>query len=515
MIRSLLLLCPSVALLALDFAPPFQDHVVLQRGKPVPIWGAATPGEPVTLRFSDQEHRAMVDTEGHWRIVLDPLDASRDGRELTVVCGVETLRLSDVLVGDVWLCSGQSNMEFALAPCLGATEDIAAADLPLVRQLKIPWKSSSVPLDRSAHGGWIPCTPKSAGSFSAVGFYFAREISKAIEVPVGIISCNWSGSNIEPWIPPIGYRMVPALQAQATEVDAGDPTTAIGARNHREFLELMRSWILSADSALKAGRYPPPMPSAPGPTDNKTRYYNGMVHPLASFALRGVLWYQGESNGNEGLSYTAKMQALVTGWRTMFRQGDLPFLYVQLANHQKSDPDKPEGGDGWSRLREAQLSSLTIPKTGMAVTIDIGDAADIHPKNKADVGIRLARWALASEYGKQIVPSGPLFRRQTVIGSTISIEFEHAENGLMMAAKQGRMEATPTPDAELRWFSIAGSDKVWHSAKAQIVGNRLVVSSPRVPAPVAVRYAFAMNPAGANLYNSDGLPASPFRTDQW
>lgn len=243
--------------------------------------------------------------------------------------------------------------------------------------------------------------------------------------------------------------------------------------------------------------------------------YNGMLHCVVPFAIKGALWYQGESNGGEGDEYLAKMRALVGGWRKIWNQGDFPFYHVQLANFEKPNDD-PAGGNGWARCRMAQLQSLTIPRTGMAVTIDIGEGPDIHPKNKFDVGERLAAWALHDEYGKKdITPSGPLYKELKVDGNKAIITFNHTGRGLMVGKKEGREPAKAVPNGALQRFAIAGEDKKWVWAEAVIVGDSVVVSSPIVAAPVAVRYAFSMNPEGCNLYNKDGLPASPFRTDNW
>jgi sialate O-acetylesterase len=255
----------------------------------------------------------------------------------------------------------------------------------------------------------------------------------------------------------------------------------------------------------------------PGPgVGEPTRLYNGMIAPVVPYAIRGALWYQGESNGGEGATYLHKMSALVGGWRQVWSEGDFPFYYVQLANFQQSDPSKPAGGDGWANLREAQLKALVIPNTGMAVIIDIGDAANVHPKDKQDVGKRLALWALAGTYGKKdLVFSGPLYKSHAIAGNKIRIAFDHVGGGLIVGEKRGLAPVAEVKDGKLKWFAIAGEDNVWHWADAVIDGPTVVVSSAEVANPVAVRYAFAMNPEGANLYNKEGLPASPFGMTDW
>jgi len=310
-----------------------------------------------------------------------------------------------------------------------------------------------------------------------VGYYFGRRLQKDLGVPIGLVGSNWGGTRIEPWTTLDGFRSVPELEGIAKKVEAYDKTTKVGGGH----------------------------PSA---------IYNAMVHPLAPFAMRGAIWYQGESNGNEGVSYYHKKKALVNGWRKLFNP-NLAFYWVQLANFRNPN-DKPAGGDGWARIREAQLQALEIPHTGMAVIIDIGEARDIHPRNKQDVGIRLAHWALHQTYEKKaVVPSGPLYKSHKVEGGAIRVSFDHASGGLIVGEKVGLEPTKAVEGGKLGRFAIAGEDQKWHWAEATIDGDDVLVRSPDVPKPVAVRYAYSMNPVGANLYNKAGLPASPFRTDSW
>jgi len=347
-------------------------------------------------------------------------------------------------------------MEMSLGQCLGAADDIKAADLPKIRHIKINKVESAKPeADAPVAGPWQVCSPATAGGFTAAGFYFAREIQQKTKVPIGIIDDNWGGTRIEPWIAP--------------------------------------------ESGGSSG------------------IYNAMVHPLLPLPIKGALWYQGESNGDEGDTYYDKMKALIGGWRTQWKQGDFPFYYVQLANFQAVS-EEPAGGNGWAKLREAQTKSLTLPNTGMAVILDtvpLAEAGDIHPKNKYDVGMRLARWALAHDYGQKLEVSGPLFKVLKIEGGKVRLAFDHFGSGLMVGKKEGRNPAVEDKQGKLKRFAIAGADKKWFWADAVIVDNTVTVSSPDVKEPVAVRYAYQMNPDGANLYNREGLPASPFRTDAW
>lgn len=454
----------------------FGDSMVLQRDLPVPVWGWAEAGEKVTVSFADQTQQTTADPNGRWQVKLEPLTAAAKGQALKVT-GNNAIELNDVLVGEVWICSGQSNMEWSVNASLNGKEEAAAADHPMIRMFNVEGHLTSPVAKDTCPGQWKVCQPNTVGGFSAVGYFFGRRLQSELGVPVGLVGSNWGGTRIEPWTSPSGFRSVPELKEIADQVDAYDESTKVQGRS----------------------------PSA---------IYNAMVHPLAPFAMRGGIWYQGESNGNEGESYYHKKQALVNSWREIF-QPDLAFYWVQLANW-KAPTDDPAGGDGWAKIREAQRKALNIDHTGMAVIIDIGEAGDIHPRNKQDVGSRLAQWALHQTYGREdVVPSGPLYKSHRVDGNSIRVSFDHVGDGLMVGVKEGLQPTAEDTDGKLQRFAVAGADKQWHWAEATIDGDDVVVSSPQVSEPVAVRYAYSMNPAGANLYNREGLPASPFRTDDW
>ncbi|MEI6676882.1 MAG: sialate O-acetylesterase [Verrucomicrobiota bacterium] len=440
----------------------FTDNMLLQRDMPVRVWGWADVGEDVSVALAGKSAATKADAKGQWALELPALKAG-ENLELAVK-GKNELTLKNILMGDIWVCSGQSNMEMGLNGCLGAGEDIKAADLPKIRRIKFNHAKSGQPEpDAPTATPWQVCTPQTAGGFTAVGFYFAREIQQKTGVPIGIVDSNWGGTRIEPWV---------------STADLG-------------------------------------VPAAKGDTGSM---YNAMIHPLVRLSIKGALWYQGESNGTEGDSYYEKMLTLISGWRKQWGQGEFPFYFVQLANFQAPSVD-PTGGNGWARLREAQTKSLSIPNTGMAVIIDtvpLTQSGDIHPKNKFDVGMRLARWALGRDYGqKDLVVSGPLFKALKIEGAKARLEFTHTGSGLMIAKKEGLVPAVEDKEAKLQRFAVAGADKKWFWATAVIDDNAVVVSSPEVKEPVAVRYAFEMNPDGANLFNREGLPASPFRTDAW
>lgn len=495
----------------------FGDHMVLQRSKPVPVWGWAAPGEAVVVTFAEQTVRTVADGDGRWLVKLHPLAASAEGRTLEVRAG-NTLTLQDVVVGEVWLCSGQSNMWFQVSKTLGAKEAKAGADLPDIRVVEIPRRHAPKP-ELDVPGTWVVSAPKTVGNFTAVGFYFARELHGRLDVPVGIICSTWFGTRIEPWTPPIGFRGVPALAAEAKRIDGWNPATPAGQEVWGQYLDSVSAWVEVGREDLKAGRPLAALPAPPAPESGRaeaTCLFNAMIRPLVPYALRGVLWYQGEANGEETpMLYRHRMRALVTGWRHWWADAALPFYYVQLPNYGKPNPD-PAGGDGFAALREEQRRALELPHTGMAVTIDIGNARDVHPKNKRDVAARLLRWALHFTYSQsEVLPSGPLYRRHRVDGRTLRIEFDWVGEGLMAGRKQGEAPVAETPGVPLRGFSLAGADRRWHAAQAVIDGATVCVSADGVTAPIAVRYAYAGTPVGANLYNRAGLPASPFRTDSW
>ena len=473
----LLSLClASHARADVKLASIFGDSMVLQQELLVPVWGWADKGETVKVEFAGQTKVIKARDDGTWQVTIEPLEASAQGQTLTVT-GSNTIEVKDILVGEVWICSGQSNMEWPLSGSLNAKEEIAAADFPNIRLFNVTGHTTSPVAKDEAPGQWQVCTPQSAAGFTAVGQFFGRRLHRELDVPIGLVGSNWGGTRIEPWASPAGFHSVPELKEIAAQVDAYTAETEVGRGS----------------------------PSA---------IYNAMIHPLAPFSMRGAIWYQGESNGNEGESYYHKKKALVNGWRKLFNP-DLAFYWVQLANFQAPNDD-PAGGNGWARIRDAQTRALDIKHTGMAVIIDIGEAGDIHPKNKQDVGGRLAQWALHQTYGKKdLVPSGPMFKSQQIEDGRIRVSFKHVGAGLIVGLKEGLEPTQGVKDGKLARFAIAGEDKKWHWADAKIDGEDVVVSSQEVAKPVAVRYGWSMNPEGANLYNLDGFPAGPFRTDDW
>jgi sialate O-acetylesterase len=485
--------------------------MVLQRDQAVPVWGWADDGEKVTVEFAAQKVEATAQG-GKWSASLAALKADGKGATFTVT-GKNKIELSDVLVGEVWFCSGQSNMEWTVAASKNAKEEIAAADNPRIRHFKVPHVTSDKPQDEvKTQGGWQLTTPATAGSFTGVGYFFAREIQKELDVPIGLIGNNWGGTRIEPWIPPVGFQQVPALKDIADNlanlpakiplmVPATEP--ALDAEGKPV---LDKSGKPTTRPVVGPDRRPKMVPALdkdgkPVTTashGSPMAIYNAMVHPVVPYAIRGVLWYQGESNNGEGMLYFEKMKALIGGWRTIWKQGDFPFLFVQLAPYRYGKPEALPG------IWEAQTASLSVPNTGMAVITDIATVGNIHPPDKQEVGRRLSLWALAKTYQKDIASyASPLFETFTVEGDKAHVTFKNAEGGLK--SRDGQ---------PLNWFTIAGEDKKFAPAKAEILANKVVVSAPEVAKPVAIRFGWN-ELAEPNLANAAGLPASPFRTDKW
>ena len=633
-------------------ATVFSDHAILQRDRPVSIWGTAAPGEKVTVSFADTEQAAVAGTDGRWKVVLAPMPASADPRELLIRGeGDHAITLTDVVVGDVWLCSGQSNMGMNVAGSQDAETEIAAGNHPLIREFKVAAQSSLTPL-QDVSGKWSCCTPETVGSFSGVGYFFGRELHRELGVPIGLVVSAVGATPAEAWtrlevleqLPEIGPRakaeiaqvvsqeednkrflveraawekehgVQPPAVAEAAkgwagpDLDTSDwkPVTFPGqwkqfgltsggvfwvrkefdlpaealenrwliislnwvseqydtvflngvevggiqeqppqfytaqrsyhvdskfARPGRNVLAVRfvtateqagmqqsgkgvfyginlndtdDSWLMKAEST-----FPPlspealakrPKPNRLNPKAASGVLYNAMIAPLMPLAIKGAVWYQGESNVTRGKEYRDLLAAMIADWRGQWRQGDFPFFIVQLANYY--GVPKVPGDGGIARVREGQLQvAESSPATGLAVAIDLG-GENIHPKNKQDVGKRLALQALHKTYGREIPCDGPIYRGMAVEGNAIRISFDHA---------QGLVARAGPP----KWFAIAGADKKFIWADARIDGENVVVTSPQVPAPVAVRYAWADNPEGCNLYNTAGLPMAPFRTDDW
>lgn len=613
----------------------YGDHMVLQRQRPIPVWGWATPGEKVRVSFHGQKRSAVANETGRWRVLLRPESAG--GPYDLQVQGENVLTLRDVLVGDVWLGSGQSNMEWSVGDSMDAAREIAQSDYPLIRHIKVPKTIAWRPADDTAPAAWQISKPANVAAFGAVGYFFARHLHRQLGVPIGIVNASWGGSNLETWLSPQALLAQPELGgvnvpqdrqsyvaryrqrmsgaverwqgrqwevakdvAQWKTADYDDQAWATlrvpqyweeqgldgfdGVVWYRRTFELTAEQ-LAAGASLELGRiddcdesfvngqalgatcqwdaqrrYPVPdgllkpgknvvavrvtdtgagggffgtadqvrlqtsagsVPLSglwrarveslldkgePAPNDLPGLLFNAMIHPLTGMPIRGVIWYQGESNVPRAAQYVSSFQALIADWRQQWQQAQLPFYFVQLASFLPLDKNSWQGST-WAELRDAQRQALTLPATAMVVATDVGDANDIHPRNKQAVGQRLALSALRGSYGQTtLLASGPSYRTMRRRGDALELRFGDVGGGLRIAGKNG---------APLQGFAIAGADQKFVPARARLVGDKVLVSSPDVPHPQAVRYGWLDNPEQANLINRAGLPASPFRTDSW
>lgn len=471
----------------------FGDHMVVQRDLPVRVWGWADPGETIVVSFRGHQARSSADTDGRWDAFLPPGPAG--GPFEMTVRGTNEISLEDVHAGEVWVASGQSNMVWPLERSLNAEEEIAAADHPGIRYFKAALSTADAP-QASVAGAWRVVSPASAGELSGVAYFFARHLSAQLGVSFGIVQSAWGGTPAEAWTSGPALEADPELKALAT---AYDKEAAGAAAEHEQALA---QWTQRAAKAKAAGTEPPRRPQPPRalrPQHKPAALFNAMVAPLTPYAIRGVIWYQGENNGSrgQGLLYRKLFRSLIEDWRREWGLGPFPFLFVQLANYARVPPHST-----WPELREAQAKALGLINTGMAVTIDIGNSTDIHPRNKQDVGLRLALAARAVAYGETgLEHSGPAFRQVTREGSAMRLWFDHASGGL---EAQGRA---------LNGFEVAGPDGRFVKADARIEDATVLVSSPEVARPSKARYAWAADPDG-NLRNAAGLPASPFRTTE-
>lgn len=462
------LLINAIAQAEVTMPKVFGNHMVLQAEREgAPIWGKAAAGEKVSITLGDAKAEATASDDGKWSAKLNTPKAG--GPFKLTIEGTNKIEFDDVLVGEVWVCSGQSNMEWSVSQSDNepkAENEISSS----IRLFKVQHNAAKDPQD-DVVGSWVVCTLGTVPRFSAVGFFFARELTNGLKtsdgkpMPIGLISTNWGGTLAEAW--------------------TSKATLAADAENFGPILERSKEF-------------------KPGNPNQASVLYNGMIHPLLPYAIRGAIWYQGESNRSRAEQYIKLFPAMIGDWRKLWNQGDFPFYYVQLAPYTYNKAaDSTELAELW----EAQTKTLAVPNTGMAVTTDVGNLGDIHPRNKLDVGKRLALWALAKDYGKtDVVYSGPLYESQSIEDGKIRVKFKHTAGGL-----------NTREDKPLELFTIAGEDKKFVKAEAKIDGETIVVSSPEVPKPIAVRYGWSEHaaPASYNLYNKAGLPASPFRTDDF
>lgn len=454
----------------------FGSHMVLQQKQPDKVWGWAEPGEDVTVKIADQSKAAKAGQDGAWSVTLEPLQAG--GPHTLTVSGKNTITFDDVLVGEVWLCSGQSNMQMSVNSSNdGDLESLSARD-PEIRLITVPNLGTQEP-QKDFQGKWAVCTPDAVRNFSAVGYFFGRQLHQTLGVPVGLINDAWGGSAAEAWV--------------RRDILEKDET----------FKPLIERWVSLEKKAETAEK-------ADTQTRNNLRgnarpgnIYNGVLKPTIGYGIKGAIWYQGESNAGRAYQYRDLFPVMIKSWRDEWGIGDFPFYWVQLADHSAERTDPADSA--WAELREAQTMTMArLPNTGQAVIIDLGEGKDIHPKNKLDVAKRLARWALAKDYGVKVPYQSPTYKSMETKGNKVVLTFEHVGGGFR-----------PFDVNEIRGFAVAGDDKKFVRAEAKIVGHgQIEVWSEKVSQPAAVRYAWADNPV-CNLYSNNGLPVTPFRTDDW
>ncbi|MCL6101898.1 MAG: sialate O-acetylesterase [Bacteroidetes bacterium] len=457
--------------------PPFFNcNMVLQQGIPIPVWGWASPGEKVSVTFNNKTVTTKTGKDGKWKVSLPSMNYG--GPYKMVVKGKNLRTIENILIGEVWVCSGQSNMEFKLSSANNADAEIAASNYPEIRLFTVKRRMAQTPQENLEEGEWWECSPVSTPNFSAVAYFFGRELYKKLKVPIGLIHTSWGGTAAETWTSPEAIAKNPDFAPMLEKLKTID----------------LKEYAKNTDKSV------PKL----GPNTFPTLLYNGMIHPLIPYGIKGVIWYQGENNAGRAFQYRQVFPEMIKDWRSQWHQGDFPFLFVQLANYMKADSLPAQST--WAELREAQSMTLSLPKTGMASAIDVGDAGNIHPKDKQTVGKRLALSALKVAYNQNIENMGPVYNEMKVSGNKVEITFSHVGTGLKAKDKYGYVKG----------FALAGNDHKFHWATAAITGtNTIILSAPEVAEPVAVRYAWGNNPDDVNLYNSEGLPADPFRTDKW
>jgi sialate O-acetylesterase len=477
------------------------DSMVLQQNQKVPIWGTADAGETIVVTFQKQKLTVAADEKGKWRVDLKPLKADFTPQTLSVE-GINKIELRNILVGEVWLVAGQSNMQRLLRETDNGDTAQAAAVHPNIRLFNV---SRDVAFKRKQGklGEWQPTTPESIKEFSAAGYYFGVDLQKNLNVPIGLINSSYGGSQAEAWTPVDYLNANPDLKITVERTKIWE---AERPKVKADYAEAIKNWREETDKQKAAGAKPSPSPGVPDALRDyriASSIYDGMIEPLMPLAIRGAIWYQGESNEARAEQYNILLPIMIRAWRERWGAGNFPFGIIQLPNYRK--PQNEPVDEAWSFIREAQRrTALNTPNTGLIVTIDIGEANDIHPKNKLDVGKRMARWVLKDVYGRKLTNS-PMLKKIEVNGSKIILTFDDVGTGLKI--RDGD---------KLDEFAIAGADKKFYWADAKIVGkNKVEVAAANVPKPLAARYAFNNNPKHANLTNDSGLPAAPFRTDDW
>lgn len=469
--------------------------MVLQRDLANPIWGWADPGADVTVTIAGQTHQAKAGEDGKWKAVLQPLPGSHHALRMTIASKSESIVLSNIVVGEVWICSGQSNMQWSVNQSDDPDLEVASANYPNIRFISVP-QTGTQEKQVDFKGQWDICTPETVGDFSGVGYFFGRQLHKTLGVPIGLIDNAWGGSSAEAWVSRETLEADERFSAYIEQWKKIEETY-----DHEK---AMADWKVKADEAKAAGK---PAPRAPidqlRGQHRPGNLWAGVLHPTIGYGIRGVIWYQGESNAGRAYQYDDLFSLMITEWRQAWGIGDFPFYWVQLADFKA---EKPEPGESdWAELREAQSNTLALPNTGQAVIYDLGEGRDIHPRDKQNVAKRLARIALARDYGQEVEYLNPSYKAMEAKDGKVVLSFENVGKGGLYAFDT----------EEIAGFALAGEDKVWHWATGKVVAaDKVEISSPAVADPVAVRYAWSDNPV-ANLRGRNGLPVDPFRTDDW
>ncbi len=489
-------------------APPFSDHAVLQRDRPIPVWGMTGPEQVVTVRLAGHSACVTSSPDGRWLVRLPPVPAGGP-HELTASSASGDAVVRDVLVGEVWICSGQSNMQWTVGLSWDADLEIATAKYPNIRLITVPNVGTQEP-QQDFKGEWKECSPATVGGFSAVGYFYGRVLHNMLDVPVGLINNAWGGSACEAWVNRGELEKDPhfkLLMENTRKTEAYNASAEAKAKYDAD----LAAWNKQAEEAKKANK--PFLVRAPGTpaawlTGNQrpANIYNGALVPTIGYGIKGAIWYQGESNAGRAYEYASLFPFMIQNWRNEWKQGDFPFYWVQLADFMGEKTDAEQANmSSWAELRESQTKTQNAIKNGgQAVIIDLGEANDIHPKNKRDVAERLARWALVKDYGMKLPYRSPEFKSAEFNGDKATVTLDTFGSSLR------------TVDvSEVKGFVVCGEDKKWAWAEAKIVGkDKLEISAKSIAKPVAVRYAWADNPV-CNLYSTDGLPVTPFRSDSF
>ena len=505
LLASIVMLTASLSARAdVKLNPLFTDFMVLQQGIACPVWGTATPNEAIEVKLEpvkagEGESAAVkgtADDKGNWIIKLPKLKASLNSYTLSIQ-GKNTVALKDVLIGEVWICSGQSNMEMTLNGCSNAQEAIAKSANPMLRLFTVQ-KATSIEPKTEVVGKWAPSNPQTSPSFSGVGYYFGRDLQAALKVPVGLIHTSWGGTPAQAWTSQEALATKSELKGYVLDIPTLKKQYRMAAENYLTNLE--KYTAVAKEQLATTGQLPqPPVPPQQPGSGQPSTLYNAMIAPLVPYGIAGAIWYQGESNAGAAYQYRTLFNTMIEDWRKQWAQGDFPFLCVQLAPFMKIQKEPMESQ--WAELRESQwLATKRLKNVGMAVITDAGDETDIHPKKKEPAGVRLALAARAIGYGEKIEFAGPEYKSVKFENGKAILSFDHTEGGL------------DPRGGELIGFTIAGKDKKFYNATAEIKDDTIIVTAPEVKEPAAVRYGWANFPV-VNLWNKAGLPATPFRTD--